>query len=352
MTSKGQHRTGMANIGNTCFLNSCVQALRYTAPLADYLCGETWKNHRHPERKGHELVQETSEIFKILCTEGEGRMVVPGKFVHAFHKFSEDAGFDEIRQGTQADAAEAIQILLDGIHTQQAREVQMNIMGNSDTAEEKEYIRSLESWASFFRKEYSPIVNIFFGQTKANVVCESCKHTTASRYEPLELMKLPIPGSETAGAPAPTLQECIAASLATEQLDDYVCDACKKKGSASVNYSISRFPDRMILSLKRFTNRGAKVHALIRYNPDCIDFSAWNAWPTLQEKSNCVYRVYAVIDHYGSARGGHYNMRVRDDNGPSSEWLLYDDGECSSYPAGGSPTADTYVVFLEKIRAT
>ena len=351
MTSKGQHRTGMANIGNTCFLNSCVQALRYTKPLTKYLCGETWKNHRHPERKGHELVQETSEIFKILCTEGEGRMVVPGKFVHAFHKFSEDAGFDEIRQGTQADAAEAIQILLDGIHTQQAREVQMNIMGNSETAEEKEYIRSLESWASFFRKEYSPIVSIFFGQTKANVVCENCKHTTSSRYEPLELMKLPIPGSETAGAPAPTLQECIAASLATEQLDDYVCDECKKRGSASVNYSISRFPDRMILSLKRFTNRGAKVHALIRYNPDCIDFSAWNAWPTIQDKNNCVYRVYAVIDHYGSARGGHYNMRVRDDNGSSPEWLLYDDGVCSSYPAGGSPTADTYVIFLEKIRS-
>ena len=119
----------MANIGNTCFLNSCIQALRYTKPLAEYLCSDTWKSHRHPERKGHELVQETSEIFKMLCTEGEGRMVVPGKFVHAFHKFSEDAGFDEIRRGVQADAAEAIQIILDGIHTQQAREVSMNITG-------------------------------------------------------------------------------------------------------------------------------------------------------------------------------------------------------------------------------
>lgn len=339
----------MANIGNTCYLNSTIQALRYTKPLAEYLCGDAWKQHRHPDRKGHELVQETSEIFKMLCTAGEGRMVVPGKFVNAFHTFSNDAGFDQIHRGVQADAPEAIQILLDGIHTQQAREVIMNISGRSETAEEKEYIRSLESWASFFRKEYSPIVNIFFGQTKANVECESCHHVTASRYEPLELMKLPIPGSETAGAPAPSLKECIAASLATEKLEEYVCDACKKKGSASVHYAISRFPDRLIVSLKRFTNRGAKVHAPIRYNPDCIDFREWNAWPTIQDKNNCMYRVYAVIDHYGSARGGHYNMRARDDNGASPEWLLYDDGACTPCPEGGAPTADTYVIFLEKI---
>ena len=348
--STKQHRIGMANIGNTCFLNSTVQALRYTKPLAEYLCGDAWQAHRHPDRKGHELVQETSEIFKILCTEGEGRMVVPGKFVHAFLSFSDEAGFDDIRRGGQADAAEAIQILLDGIHTQQAREVHMNITGASETPEEKEYIRSLESWSSFFRKTYSPIVSIFFGQSKANVVCESCKHTTASRYEPLELMKLPIPGSETAGAPAPTLQDCIAASLATEKLEDYVCDSCKTKGTSSVHYAISRFPDRLILSLKRFTNRGAKVHALIRYNPECVDFSTWNAWPNIQNKRDCVYRVYAVIDHYGGMRGGHYNMRVRDDNGSSPEWLLYDDGSCSSSSDGGSPSADTYVIFLEKIK--
>jgi len=347
--TKGQHRIGMANIGNTCFLNSSVQALRYTKPLAEYLCSEAWTHHRHPEKKGHELVEETSEIFKILCTEGEGRMVVPGKFVHAFMKFSEEAGFDAIRNGGQADAAEAIQIILDGIHTQQAREVIMNITGKSETAEEREYIRSLESWASFFRKEYSPIVSIFFGQSKANVVCENCHHTTASRYDPLEIMKLPIPGSDTAGAPAPTLNECIEASLANEKLEDYVCDGCKQKGTASVKYAISRFPDKLILSLKRFTNRGEKVHALIRYDPDCIDFSPWNAWPTIPNTKNCQYRVYAVIDHYGGMRGGHYNMRVRDDNGAKPEWLLYDDGSCTSSSAGGTPSPDTYVIFLEKI---
>ena len=181
-SSKGQHRIGMANIGNTCYLNSTIQALRYTKPLAEYLCGDIWKQHRHPDRKGHELVQEISEIFKLLCTAGEGRMVVPGKFVNAFHTFSDDAGFDQIHRGVQADAPEAIQILLDGIHTQQAREVIMNITGKSETVEEKEYIRSLESWASFFRKGYSPIVSIFFGQTKANVVCESCHSPIPKEY--------------------------------------------------------------------------------------------------------------------------------------------------------------------------
>jgi ubiquitin C-terminal hydrolase len=336
------HR-GLGNIGNTCYLNSAVQALRYSRPFATYFTSDAWRAHRHPEKKGHALAEETAGLLTALAdTTTSASMVVPAKFVRAFVNFAGEIN-DEIRFGAQADAAEAIQILLDGLHTQQAREVSMKVRGDAKTPEAAEYIKSLESWSTFFHKEYSPIVENFYGQTRTRIVCTDC-HAASTRYEPWGVFKVPIPGAEKAGAPAPTLQACIAAALETETLDDYTCDTCKKKGVARIDHSISRFPSHMVLCLKRFTNTGAKVRARIPYDPDEVDMSEWLAWPTLQPARDARYRVYATIEHMGSSRFGHYVSRTRSDS-----WLLYDDARCATSPVGGAAGPDTYVLFLERI---
>lgn len=342
MTSISITQCGLANTGNTCYLNSAVQALRYSRPIADYFGTDKWRAHRHPERKGHDLAEETAALLAAMSGP---KVIVPAKFVRSFVSFAGEFN-DEIRFGAQADAAEAIQILLDGLHTQQAREVAMKIRGEAKTPETAEYIKSLESWASFYRKEYSPIAEHFYGQTRTRIVC-TCGASTA-RYEPWGVFKAPIPGAEKPGAPAPTLQACIAAALESEILDDYTCEKCGKKGSVSMDRSISRFPSHMVLSLKRFTNTGAKVRARIPYDPDAVDFSDWLAWPTLQPARDARYRVYATIEHMGSSRCGHYVMRARDPV-TTDKWLLYDDSNCMASPVGGVAGPDTYILFLERL---
>jgi ubiquitin C-terminal hydrolase len=336
-------RRGLANIGNTCYLNSAFQALRYSKPFAAYFGSDAWRAHSHPDRNGYALAEETSVVLRALAdTTITARMVAPSKFVREFVRFAGEIN-DDIRFGAQADAAEAIQILLDGLHTQQAREVSMKIRGEPKTPEAAEYIKSLESWASFYHKEYSPIAENFYGQTRTRIVC-ACGESSA-RYEPWGVFKAPIPGAEKAGAPAPTLQACIAAALEAETLDDYTCDKCNKKGSSRMSRTISRFPNQMVLCLKRFTNMGAKVRARIPYDPDIVDLSEWLAWPTLQPARDARYRVYATVEHMGSSRFGHYVMRARE----SDTWLVYDDGNCSVSSIGGAAGPDTYILFLERI---
>jgi ubiquitin C-terminal hydrolase len=126
-------RRGLGNIGNTCYLNSAFQALRYSRPFAAYFGSDAWRTHSHPDRKGYELAEETSMVLRALAdTSTTARMIVPSKFVREFVRFAGEIN-DEIRFGAQADAAEAIQILLDGLHTQQAREVSMKIRGEAKT---------------------------------------------------------------------------------------------------------------------------------------------------------------------------------------------------------------------------
>jgi ubiquitin C-terminal hydrolase len=331
---------GLANIGNTCYLNSAFQALRHTKAFADYFGTDAWTKHRHEDRKGYALAEHTAEIVTALRESGN-RMVVPSKFVRVFIEFARDFN-DTIRFGEQADAAEAVQILLDGLHTQQAREVRMEISGSAVTADQIELIKSLESWATFFRKEYSPLIDAFYGQTQIKIVCLDCKFCS-TRYEPWSVLKAEIPGAEKAGSPAPNLQECIASAFGSETLEGYKCDNCKKEGTSRKEHAISRYPRNLILSLKRFTNAGAKVRARIPYDENLIDMSQWASWPSLQSKPK--YRVMNTVEHLGSSRGGHYIMRNRDEDG---KWYIYDDGAVSVCREGGAAGPDTYMLFLEQ----
>jgi ubiquitin C-terminal hydrolase len=300
-------RHGLANVGNTCYLNSAIQALSRCGPFKEYLGSDSWKTHLHSDRKGHAMTEHTAELVASIHQAGD-KIIVPSKFVRAFVEFAREIN-DDIRFGAQADAAEAVQILLDGIHTQLSREVNMKITGEARNPEQAGLIKSLESWSTFFRKEYSPLIDHFYGQTQTTVVCAACKAASV-RYEPWGVLKLPIPGADKQGAPAPSLDECLAAAVASETLDDFACSACSTKGPANISHTISRFPKQLIVSLKRFTNAGSKVRARIPYDPNLIDLTPFRAWPTIQRSTK--YKVMSTVEHMGSSRGGHYCMRARE----------------------------------------
>lgn len=339
--------TGLVNLGNTCYLNSTVQCLTNTTLFKD-----EWfdKDHIHPERKGAKLTEEFANLIEELNST-RNKKVNPRMFVKHFieraHEFNPD-----IRIGAPADADEAVHIILDSLHVQLARVVQMEISGADNVTllsqEQLEYVKSLQSWSTFFKLEYSPLINAFFGQTQIKLSCWFCS-ASSTRYEPWDLLKLEIPGANIVGGPAPSLAECLSSAFASETPDDYTCDMCKKKGTTQKDLSISRFPNTLIISLKRFTNSGAKIRARIAYDADCVDLKKWRTWS--QDRDECEYRVVSTIEHIGTSRGGHYFARCRDDDNSlkddDNSWKAYDDDSVSPCLNGGSATPDTYVLFLE-----
>jgi len=330
----------MKNVGNTCYLNSSFQALFRVKPFAEYFGTDAWMRHRHEDRRGYELAAHTANLVQLLQSPGTDA-VAPLAFANSFIELAGDFN-PTISRGAQADAAEAIQILLDGLHMQLAREVAMNIRGDALTTDQGELIKSLESWATFYRKEYTLIVDTFFGQTQKKIVCDTCR-TCSSSYEPWSVFKVPIPGGTTVGSPAPTLDECIAKALESEKLDDYDCETCAKKGPATIHLAISKFPKHMILSFKRFVGSGAKIRCRIPYDENNVKFDAYRAWPTIQAAPS--YRVTSTVEHLGSSRGGHYVMRAKSPE--DGTWQLYDDERVSPCTIGGTATRDTYMLFLE-----
>jgi ubiquitin carboxyl-terminal hydrolase 8 len=347
------HRRGLGNLANNCYLNSAFQALRYVRPFAELFKGSDWSTYSRPEKRGYALANQTSALMKAIWSEtpdpSPRHIIIPSDFVRAFVGYAQSCGIDEIQFGRQADAAEALQLLMDGLHTHISREVHMRVTGDPKTPDRIQYKESVESWATYHRREYSKILDIFYGQTKATLQCTKCPHTSTT-YVPWSTFKADIPGATIPGTPAPPLNECIAAAFKKELLESYVCDGCKEAGCTEKSQTISKFPPYMILIVKRFTNALQKVRARLPYEEADIDFSDYIAWPSIQKETAAHYRVISTIEHLGGTRGGHYVMRARDDYtaGEDPSWLIYDDTRCSPSPIAGAATPDTYVLILER----
>jgi ubiquitin C-terminal hydrolase len=340
-------RVGLANLGNTCFLNVVLQALRYSPPIATTFLSDK-KFHVREDSNRKEILSAFKTLMEDFWTidapPGARPSLIPRGFFHSLHTVLRETGDYWYRPGQQCDAAEALQYILDSLHDAMHRRVRMEISGSPSSAEHESQVKAIKSWTDFFGKEYSPIVANFNGQIQNRVVCSECSNVS-ERYEPWLMIKAPIPGADVVGGPAPTMSACLGSAFEPEKIDDYACDKCKKRVTATKTERISRLPPVTIVSIKRFTNSGHKVRGLIPWDLDALDFSPWRAFdrdPFTDTRDPSVYSTFAVIEHHGSLNGGHYRMFARD----GADWVCYDDSSVYVVPPDAVITADSYIALM------
>lgn len=343
-----EDRVGLANIGNTCFLNVVLQALRHSPPINTiFLNNLNIIPREESDRKQILSAFQTllRDLWTIRAPPGSRPSLVPRGFFHSLHTVLRETDDYWYRPGEQCDAAEALQYILDSLHGAMYRRVRMEVAGIAATDEEQSHVKAMKSWADFFSREYSPIVSNFNGQYQIKVTCNNCGNVS-ERYEPWLMIKAPIPGAEVVGGPAPSMKTCLDAAFESETIDDYACDKCKSKQRATKSERISRLPPVTILSIKRFTNAGHKVRGLIPWDLNSLDFAPWLAFAR-DPFSNAAYLsdyiTYAVIEHHGSTFGGHYRMYARHND---DTWNEYDDSSVTLVTPDRVITSDSYIMLM------
>jgi len=323
---------GLLNLGNSCYINVAIQALRLTRPFSQYFCSSAWRAHHHEDRKHAAFAVDTAALVRAFSADA--RSPIPRARIEAFVRHVNTL-LTEFRPGHQSDATDVLGKILEVLHEQQSRKVRMEISGEALTPELAEYSASLSSWSTYFNKEYSMFIENYFGQTRLQTHCSVCSHTF-TRYEPWSVLTLPIRSG--------TLEDCLDAQLGSETITDYRCDKCKSVGTCETTQAISRFPRILFMSFKRFTNTGAKIRGIIPYDVDNVDLTKWSAWSDdLCQKST--YTVVSVIDQFGNQHGGHYSLRSRMTG--TGAWVLFDDAAVTPV-ANGNALADTYLIVLQQ----
>ncbi|XP_032355243.1 ubiquitin carboxyl-terminal hydrolase 12 [Etheostoma spectabile] len=94
------------------------------------------------------------------------------------------------------------------------------------------------------------------------------------------------------------------------------CDECGAKSDATIKCVIKRHPEVLMLLLKRF-----------EFDYRCMTYVKINRTVdvphTLQIPENQAYELYAVVDHFGDLRSGHYTATIK--SREDGRWYNFND---------------------------
>eukprot|EP00994_Dinema_validum_P007600 NODE_635_length_1481_cov_36.170391_g472_i0.p1 GENE.NODE_635_length_1481_cov_36.170391_g472_i0~~NODE_635_length_1481_cov_36.170391_g472_i0.p1 ORF type:complete len:271 (-),score=15.96 NODE_635_length_1481_cov_36.170391_g472_i0:261-1073(-) len=202
--------SGLANLGNTCFMNTCLQCLLNTEPLAYYFVSNQFKPdvNRAKGMKG-QLAEAFGDLaHKVWTVNGS---VSPSRFKSLIGTWANSfAGY------RQHDAQEFLRFVLDGLHEDLNR-----IQGTppykelKDIPGEPENTTSKRWWTAHKARNDSFVVDLFSGQLKSNVTCMKCSHSSKA-FDPFMDLSLTLPASTAHGSVS--LADCIDKFLAEETL--------------------------------------------------------------------------------------------------------------------------------------
>lgn len=181
-------KVGLDNLGNTCYMDSSLQALMHTDPLVTYFLNNQHVKHVNvSNRDGHK--GRLAYYFGRLSTE---MWTTPKNSISPRNFISEVGYLNQNFQGhQQQDAQELMNFLMEGLSED------LNLVESKPYTEQPDSDGRPDAeladiwWANHQKRELSIVQALFAGQYKCTRRC-ACGYSSA-RYEPFTSLSVPIP---------------------------------------------------------------------------------------------------------------------------------------------------------------
>jgi len=318
---KGKGLSGLQNVGNTCFINSCMQVLSHTYELTHFLDKETYKPKLN-KKCDTALLVEWNELRKLLWAQN--CVVSPRRFIQITHKVAELKGVEVFNGYSQNDLPEFLLFVIDCFHNSICRETPMDIVGVVENETDIIAQQCYEMIKQMYSKEYSEIWNMFYAVHVSEIVSiepNKSGKVLKRNPEPFFMVNLPIPEKKNMFAKL-SLYDCFDLYVKGETLEGdnaWYNEVSKQKESVNKRISFWSFPTILVVDLKRFDSMGKKNSVLVDVPVDNFDLSKYVIG---YNKETYVYELYGICNHMGNQHGGHYFSYIKNADG---SWYMFND---------------------------
>ncbi|KAI7838812.1 hypothetical protein COHA_007427 [Chlorella ohadii] len=214
--------SGLQNLGNTCFMNSVLQSLVHTAPLAELLLSQSAARLHNGAVNGFYPIQLARELVSRSLAHHSRGPHAPLAFAKSLRRISRS-----FRLGRQEDAHEFLIALLDAMH--EASIAHMQPKPPPEVAH-----------TSF-------IYRIFGGRMRSQVKCSECGYES-NTYDPCIDLSLEITRAQT----VKRALERFTAGEALDGANKYKCPKQQKAVRAVKRMTVDAAPNVLMIQLKRF----------------------------------------------------------------------------------------------------
>ena len=337
---KGEGLTGLSNLGNTCFVNSCMQILSHTYPFNELLDDVEYKKklNKKPESV---LLLEWDKLRQLMWSEN--CIISPAGWIQAVQKIARLKKRDLFTGFAQNDLPEFLLFIIDSFHSALMREVEMDIKGNVQNGTDKLAKECYKMMKNMYKKEYSELLNIFYGIQVSQI--SSLDGAEIKSYSPESYFMLDLAIDFDTHKRNLSLYDCFDNYYNPEKLEGenaWYNEETKKKEDVLKGFIFWSFPQILVLSFKRFNNLNRKNQRLVDFPLDNLDLRKYVKG---YNKESYIYDLYGVCNHSGGSQGGHYTSYVKNAN---NEWYLFNDTNISKVSHLKIVSAQAYCFFYRK----
>jgi len=337
---------GLQNMGNTCFINACVQVLGTIPELITTLhksCSSFLQQQQQPQKNKPELLFTMTFLnvcFLLRDPKNEGKIVRPESLLLAIQKLAKHQHQSEFETIVQSDFAEFLLFVVDCFHRVKSRKIRMDISGTADTPTDKLALQCYQLTKDCYEKDYSEIWNLFFAiQVTEMVEILPASLPLLQKPEFFFILDLPIVSTQ--------LQECIHGYVKGEILSGenaWYCEEQQRTINVQKRIVFWSLPTILVICLKRFQSTQKKITTKVDFPIQSLNLSEFIIG---YKKETFIYDLFAVCNHIGhSLYGGHYTTFLKKDH---SIWYEIDDETIRFLPSEKEIiTADAYVLFYRK----
>ncbi|XP_069701386.1 ubiquitin carboxyl-terminal hydrolase 36 [Periplaneta americana] len=311
---------GMINVGNTCYLNSTLQALFHVPAFVNWLHSDT--NHlssctiANGTMNGECIICAMNKTLK--ASQSKSGTIIKPFLIYNKLKFI----CKHLVHGQQEDAHEFMRYLLESMEKAYLTRYKGNKLDN-------------------YSKETTPLNQIFGGYIRTEVTCLQCGGVSTT-FQHCQDLLLDI-------RRASTLDDALAAYFCKERLDGddaYRCERCHRKVSATKKFSIEKPPQVLCIQFKRFSILGGKINKHVSFSQR-LDLTRFLC-PQSAHRGPVplTYRLVSVVTHVGSSvHCGHYTAVAQTSTG---HYYQFDDSLVRPISLAAVLDTNAYIMMYER----
>lgn len=309
------------NLGNTCYLNTSIQCLMSSSILVKSI-------QESPSDKPLVSLLKTFIAYVLDEDQKNINKTLPKLIVHIQRSIK-----DRMKLTQQNDMCEFLLLFFDLLneemksvlpidHFKDMLAKQYPISTDSNTLQKFNQI-CIKKWATHFHKEYHELNEQTQSLCVSQIKCGCSK--THHNYEFNNMLQLDI---DDIGDLDNSMKNYVKSVYFNDSKDEnnieWTCDVCKKQQRSKKVISFWKFPNVLILVLKRFVmnNRGrlTKLTHEVQF-PREMDVSKY----VLNDSMNTKYKLRSIGCHQGRLNYGHYYTILKGDHDRDHDWIIADD---------------------------